>query len=276
MAVFIAWANGAAQASQPVVRQNVRPRCHCYIFPVEGKGKDGAMDAIHMPLNSSRFVPPRRRDDLFEPHKTHSSFGREATEQPEAEEDAQECRPCLELRFSKPPKTRRGLVAGRCPQADLVLPKLKGVSWCHFALTFDDLDCLIVRDLGSTVGTRVIYDGEDGERGHGVDWSARGPDFVKGKAPVIRVLGNLQFELVVPDHELTSQTYLDNVAKFCQETAAADDLCSDLKLQSRTHTELPTPGEACTPSAHILGPILWKKEIGWGAFAMVNYDQGHY
>lgn len=237
-----------------------------YLFPVEGQGRDGATEAIDMSLNRSR-----RRDSLLElAPETHSHFVREATEQPE-EEDDHERRPCLVLRFSNPPKTRRGLVAGRSPHADLVLPKLPGVSWYHFALTFDEEKCLIVKDLGSTVGTRVIYDGEEGQRGHGVDWSARGPGLVEGKAPVIKVVGKLQFKLVVPDHDTTSQTYLDNVAQFVQGTAAAEDLFSDLNIISRTQTELPTSGEAHTPSTQIPGPILWKKELGRGSFAVVSY-----
>ncbi|KAL8895382.1 MAG: hypothetical protein Q9207_008197 [Kuettlingeria erythrocarpa] len=239
------------------------------IYPAEGQGECQAEKAIKEASNRSRFVPPRRRDDRLEPHGSDSRFIREATEQPE--EKQLEDRPRLVLRFSNPPKTRQGLVAGRNPEADLFLGDIKGVSWNHFALTFDDQNCLIVRDLHSTVGTRVIYDGEDWQQGRGVDWSARGPSFLKGKTPVIKVLECLQFGLIVPDHDTTSQTYLDNVAVFRQGTTAAEDLFCDLQVLCRPQTELPTPCMAHLPSSQIPGPRLWKKEIGRGAFALVSY-----
>lgn len=141
----------------------------------------------------------------------------------------------------------------------------------HFALTFDKQKCLIVKDLNTTVGIRVIYDGEKGQRGHGVSWSARGPRLAQNKVPVIKIVGELQFKLVVPNHDVTSQTYLDNVAQFLQGTASVEDVFPDLKIIDRTQTELPTPGEALTPSEQIPGPILWKRKIGQGNFGMVSY-----
>jgi hypothetical protein len=243
-----------------------------YLFPAEGKGRKGAVTAIHMEENTACLVPAQRHNRFYcEPRETHDRFVREATEQPE-EDGAQEDGPCLKLTFSNPPKTRQGLVAGRCPNADVVLPELKGVSWYHFALTFDKDNCLIVRDLNSTVGTRVIYDTEKGTRGHGIDWSARGPGLIQGKAPVIKIIGDLQFKLVVPDHDTRSKTYLDNVARFREGTAAAENLFDDIKLLSRVPTEIPTPvGEADTPGVQTPGPILWKRRLGQGTFAVVYY-----
>lgn len=247
------------------------PDVIAYLFPPEGQGRDGAAEAISMPPNRSRFLPPRRRNNPIEPAPIPQRRGlREATEQPEEVEDLEHL-PCLELRFSNPPKTQLGLVAGRSPQADLVLPKLTGVSWYHFALTFDEEMCLVVKDLDSTVGTRVIYDGEEGQRGHGIAWSARGPSLVKGEVPVIKLVGELQFRLVVPDHAVTSRTYRDNVTQFLKGAVPADDLFSDMKISSRTRTELPTPGGAHTPSASKPGRILWKRKLAQGSFAVVSY-----
>jgi hypothetical protein len=63
-----------------------------------------------MPFNRSRFAPPRRRDDLLEQApETDIHFAREATKQPE-EEDDYERRPCLVLRFSNPPWNTESLV----------------------------------------------------------------------------------------------------------------------------------------------------------------------
>ena len=247
------------------------PDVIAYLFPPDGQGRDGALKAINMPASKSRLLPPRRRNDLIDPApETQSGFVREATEQPEEVDDLERL-PCLVLRFSDRPKSRLGLVAGRSPPADLMMPQFKGVSGSHFALTFDEQKELVVKDLDSLVGTRVIYNGEEGQRGHGVTWSARGPGLMQGKAPVIKVVGELQFKLVVPDHDRASQTYLDNVTRFLQGSVAAEDLFSDLKIISRTRTELPTPGEAHMPSAQIPGPILWKKELGRGNFAVVSY-----
>ena len=78
----------------------------------------------------------------------------EVAEQP-AEDDDLERLPCLVLKFRDPPKTRLGLDAGRSPHAAIGLPKLKGISWYHFTLTFDKEHFLIVKDLDSTVGTRA-------------------------------------------------------------------------------------------------------------------------
>ena len=71
-------------------------------------------------------------------------------------------------------------MAGRCPKADVVPPKLKAISWYHFALTFDVGNRLVVRDLYSTVGMRVIYDNadENAGRGFGVNSSAHGSELL--------------------------------------------------------------------------------------------------
>ena len=248
------------------------PNVIAYLSPVKGKGRKGAIFTIHMVENAALFTSARHQDGFqFEPGETHARFVREATEQPE-EDDAQEDEPCLKLTFDNPPKTRRGLVAGRCPEADLVLPKLKGVSWYHFAFTFDKANCLIVRDLDSQVGTRVIYDGEDGEQGHGVDWSARGPSLLQGKTPVVKVVGDLQFKLVVPDHDTSSKIYLDNVARFREGTAAAGDLFHDIKLRSHVPTELLTlKREADTPGGQTPGSVILTRKLGQGTFAVVHF-----
>ena len=241
------------------------PDIIAYLFPVEGKGRKNAIRAFKMPLNRSRFVP------LLEPaHEIDSRLVREPTEESDEESD-NDHEPCLVLRFSNPPKTRYGLVVGTSPEADIVLPDIKGVSLYHFALTFDKQKCLIVNDLDTTVGIRVIYDGEKGQRGHRVSWSARGPRLAQNKVPIIKIVVGLQFKLVVPNHDVTSQTYLDNVAQFLQGSASVEDVFPDLNIRDRAQTELPTPGEALTPSEQIPGPILWKRKIGQGSFAMVSY-----
>ncbi|CAJ2508711.1 Uu.00g137370.m01.CDS01 [Anthostomella pinea] len=242
-----------------------------YLYPNKGQGRESGIDAINMPANRSLYLPPRRHiDPLKLSPETDSRSVREATEPPEEDDDLSRL-PCAAFRFSRPPKTHRGSVSGRNPDADFVLPSLKGVSWEHFTVTFDEKHHVIIKDLLSTVGTRVIYDDEEGQRGRGVAWSTRGPALVQGKLPVLKVVGNLQFRMVVPDHDINSQTYIDDVKRYLQGTTPAEGLLSDLKLINRPQTELPTPGEAHTPSAQAPGPILWKKELGKGSFAVVSY-----
>lgn len=247
------------------------PDIIAYLFPAEGAGRDGAIEAITSSDNESRCLPPRRRDILIKrTTKTGSPFVREATEQPEEVNDLDRL-PCLVLKFSDRPKSRLGLVGGREPTADLRMPDIKGVSGTYFTLTFDEQKELIVKDLNSLVGTRVIYDDENPLRGHGIVWSARGPSLTNGKAPVLKVFEELQFRIVVPNHDITSTVYLDNVARFFEGAAAAEDLFSDLKIISRARTELPTPGEAEIPSARKTGRAFWKKKIAQGSFAVVTY-----
>ncbi|CAJ2508627.1 Uu.00g136530.m01.CDS01 [Anthostomella pinea] len=252
------------------------PDAVAYLFPVEGQGRSGAKVAIHSEHNADLMVSARSRDGSPpppspQPVQINDRFVREATEQPDESDEIPD-EPYLKIPFSKPPKTTSGYVAGCSLNSDLVLPKYKGVSWYHFALTFDNENCLVVRDLNSTVGTRVIYDTEAGERGHGIAWSTCGPALAKGKAPIIKVVGDLQFKLVVPNHDRTSKAYLDNVARFRKGSTTADDLFHDLKLLTRTQTELPTPtGETDTPGVKAPGPMFWKQALGKGVFAVVHY-----
>ena len=247
------------------------PDVIAYLFPPEGQGRDGALVAINMPANRSRFRPPRQPYDLIDPvPEPESGFVREETEKPEEVDDLERL-PCLVLRFSDRPKNRQGLVAGRSPRVDLMMPQYKGVSGSHFALTFDEQKELVIKDLRSSYGTGVIYDGKEMQQGRGITWSARGPDLVKSKGPILKVVGELQFRLVVPDHDTTSPIYLDNVARFLEGTAAAEDLLPNLEISNCTQTELPTPGEFHTPFAQEPGRIFWRKELGRGTFGVVTY-----
>ncbi|KAH8696864.1 hypothetical protein GQ44DRAFT_779505 [Phaeosphaeriaceae sp. PMI808] len=232
------------------------PDVIAYLFPPEGQGRDGAKEAINMLANRSRFLPPRRRNDSIMPApESQSRFVREKTEELEGQPPEDSSRPGGETE----------------PAGRLSFAQVDRRQWYHFALTFNEKMRLAVKDLDSTVGTRVIYDGEEGQRGHGIAWSARGPSLAKGKVPVIKVVGELQFRLIVPDHDITSQAYRDNVARFLEGAALAEDLFLDMKITNRTQTELPTPGGADTPSTQKPGRIFWKKELARGSFAVVKY-----
>lgn len=253
------------------------PDVIAYLFPVHSLRRNKAKDVIlenkiHLiHLRGSRIdIHPQPQD-----HGLDRAV-RSATESPEEKEtdifssdDA-----CLEFRFSKPPKTSKGLVAGRCPSSDIVIPNVKGSSWYHFALTFDHDNRFIVRDLGSTVGTRMLYGSlsEDAKRGFNVDFSAEGPPLLHSRPPIIKITSELHFVLVMPRHDITSSTYLAGVARFREGTADAANLFSDMALQSHVRTELPTPSsEEPLADARVPGQIMWTQELGRGSFAVVCY-----
>ena len=43
------------------------PDIIAYLFPAEGAGRDGAIEAINNPANKSRYLPTRRRTDSADP-----------------------------------------------------------------------------------------------------------------------------------------------------------------------------------------------------------------
>ncbi|KAF2452263.1 kinase-like domain-containing protein [Lineolata rhizophorae] len=237
-----------------------------YLYPNDGPGKKGAKEAISMPENQSRYMPPRRRDAL-EQHDIPSRQDRESTEQPE-EQRGLENSACLVLRFSHGAKTRLGVVAGCAANVDLPLRKQAGISRFHLTFTFDDKDRPIVRDLGSLCGTRVIYNGEEGERRSNFDYLLQGPRILGNKPPVLNVTNKVQFKVVVPPRDITSQDYIGKVARFRQGTADPEDLFASLVLRSAPGTQPPT-GEHTVP--RLSDPSLYKKKLGEGAFGVVTY-----
>ncbi|KAB8356484.1 hypothetical protein FH972_024067 [Carpinus fangiana] len=255
------------------------PDVIAYLFAADGVSENRALDVIYMAENEQHFLPSQQRPVDTDPASQEEDldrWDREATEPPEkrARDAFPHHGPCLVFRFSKPPKTRKGVVGGRSPKADIVMPKLKSISRCHFALTFDDRNRLVVRDLGSGMGTCMLYGSvsEHAEPGFNVDFSAEGPALLDGRPPIIKILDDLQFKLVVPRHDITSHTYLANVKRFREGSAETEDLFTGMELLSRARTELPTPAAGgIVADAKVPGQIMWTKEIGRGAFAVVYY-----
>jgi serine/threonine-protein kinase Chk2 len=123
-----------------------------------------------------------------------------------------------------------------------------------------------VRDLGSYAGTEVTYDKQGEGTRRDFDWVIGGHPVPQEKeAIVINLNGDIAFQIVVSYHDLTSQLYIDNVDRFRQGTANAEDLLGQMGLQ-RSQTELPsgvqTPGK---------GKILLRKKLGEGAFGVVTH-----
>jgi len=237
-----------------------------YLYPNNGPGQVGAQEVLSQLENKLRYMPPRCRDAL-EPRDLHSHEERESTEQPE-EQRGLESSACLVLRFSHGAKTRLGVVAGRAPNVDLPLPKEPGVSRFHLAFTFDDKHRPIVRDLGSSCGTKVTYDGEERESRSNFDSLLQGPSILGDKPPVLHITNDIQFKVVVPPRDITSEDYIDRVARFRQGTADPEDLLASLILRSAPNTEPPT-GTQTAP--RLYDPALFKKKLGEGAFGVVRY-----
>ncbi|KAF2680631.1 putative serine/threonine protein kinase, partial [Lentithecium fluviatile CBS 122367] len=231
-----------------------------YLYPNDGPGREAAEDAIAMPQNSSKYMPPRQ------PNAASRSY-RESTEPPE-EYRSLERSPCLVLRFSDGAKTGHGIMAGWGDNVDVSLPKRRGISRCHFAFTFDDKNRLIARDLGSKHGIRVVYDEEKGDFQSKIDYLLQAPSILRTEHLVLYVGPGFQIKVVVPSHDVTSQDYFDRVTKFRQGWAHPEDLLDGLALLSAPRTQAPTGAQTPTD---VSVPVLYRKELGQGSFGVVSY-----
>ncbi|KAM3510351.1 hypothetical protein MY11210_005969 [Beauveria gryllotalpidicola] len=184
---------------------------------------------------------------------------------------------CFKVTFSNLPKRPGGFVFGYDEKlADFVIERSTCLSGRHFALTFDKDHELVIKDLRSTHGTKVVYANRHTEgrnnikeveaKTPGMVWSACGPPLTKG-APVKIMTGNVGFRLVVPPHDKTSVEYLKKIDSFLQGQPE-DVVLGDMSLLSRPHTVgLPAAGSDMPSS----GTLFWRKKLGSGGFAKVDY-----
>lgn len=188
----------------------------------------------------------------------------------EEEHDPLDYEPSIKVTFDHIPKTRIGLRAGRSDDSELRLESLPAVGFFHFALTFDDNYCLVVRDLGSKYGTTVIYGRSERGRWSSFDWIVSGSDFLKEVDPIIvKVSQFLQFRLVIPRHNVQSKAYRDKVDRFRAGTADSEHLLDlgHVGLLSRVRTEAPSGVQ--TPSLRPAKDVTVRKKVGEGSFAVV-------
>ncbi|KAK7947742.1 calmodulin-binding protein kinase [Apiospora aurea] len=191
------------------------------------------------------------------------------TRAPTEERDAYEP-PFLEFRFSKGPGPQGCFVAGRDPsQCHFLIPS-SVVSSRHFALTFKKIGghyCLVVQDLNSTHGTRVIYDSEGAEPRRGFDWIVGGLGIATGaREIIIQLRGCPRFRIVPAQHDVTSPDYVTNVERFLEKPAVTDDLVQNIHLGGRD-TELNTGAQTPVHEA-ILIPYA---QLGMGGFGAVTH-----
>ncbi|KAH7631538.1 checkpoint kinase [Sordaria sp. MPI-SDFR-AT-0083] len=251
-----------------------------YIYPAVGtEGYEGAKKTIDQNKENPGYRPPRYcRPEVpeYAPEAVHSGppdifnrRDREPTEDAE-EHDPLEYEACIKVTFAHIPKTRLGLRCGRSEDAELRLKPLPGVGFWHFALTFNQDYCLVVQDLNSTCGTTVVYKGEERGRWSSFSWIVGGSDFLKDMSPIIvKVSSSLQFRLVVPQHNVQSESYRDKVSRFLARTADADPLfdLDQIGILSRRRTKVPSGVQ--TPVLEPTAPVTLNKELGRGSFAVV-------
>ncbi|KLU91814.1 CAMK protein kinase [Magnaporthiopsis poae ATCC 64411] len=183
----------------------------------------------------------------------------------------------LELRFGQGTRTGLGFVLGKDPAtSDIVLVDETGISERHCAITFENdfRDTnhyrLVVRDLETTCGTSVSYSGkagrEDGGIRRGFRWIIGGHDVPAKKEIVIELHDHLQFRIDVPKHDIKSEPYIGNVARFHQGRSSVDDLFGQMDVSSLPRTE--APSGARTPGS---GDIEVEEKLGEGGFGVVTY-----
>lgn len=201
-----------------------------FLLPHKGEGFEGAAFATSMPENKSRVVEARH--NIAKPRSIVPRHEREGTELPE-EYGLLENTDCLMLRFSHGARSSVGVVGGCAGHVDLVFPNIPGVSKIHLAFTFDDKTNMpIARDLGSTGGTKVTYNGEPGERLSGFDWPLIGPSIAKGTHPILNITDRLQFKVIVPHRDFASPDYIEKVKRFRLGTADPENLFASLLIRS--------------------------------------------
>ncbi|KAI6516584.1 hypothetical protein MCOR16_009771 [Pyricularia oryzae] len=171
--------------------------------------------------------------------------------------------------ISRGPKTKQGFVFGASPSCDFILDG-KGISNRHFAITFDDDGRLIVRDLHSTNGLAVTYNGKaKAIRKGGFHWIIGGDAILEGveieicpapsKKTTISIFVQSAISLNDPGH-------LERVATFLQDTAPLEQ-----RLYDQVLSEIPTALATQTASANLLSSIYFPlQEISSGGFGTVR------
>jgi hypothetical protein len=113
----------------------------------------------------------------------------------------------------------------------------------HCAITFDDQNRLILRDLGSTNGTMVLYNGHEHKR-RNFDWIIGGDPVTKNLIIEFKISGIFKFRLVATSYDAKDPQHAQRVARF-----RAGKRPADARLQALGLSPAPTKpaSEAATP-----------------------------
>ncbi|KAK3335134.1 checkpoint kinase [Cercophora scortea] len=256
-----------------------------FIYPaLGGPGYSSAATCIESMSQHPMYLPPRRcRPAPREEAQSGSPdirarSQRELTVEDEPEEgerrshDHLEYEACIRVTFDCIPKTRHGVRAGRGMDAELFLPGYLNISTYHFALTFDANYCLIVRDLGPTWGTAVIYDDMKRGRWRNFDWIVGGSNFLrKVKSIVVDVADILRFRLVVPQYDVSSKSFRDKVDRFRAGTMDAQHVLDLGRMGPLSQVNTTGPSGAQTPAPGPGKPATVYKELDMGGFGIVSH-----
>ncbi|CAN8106203.1 unnamed protein product [Discula destructiva] len=191
-----------------------------------------------------------RHDGYYAASSPYAPGSRESTVSPRSPAQYETF---LELRFGRGPRTGRGFVFGMAFSCDVILPPKRGLSNQHFAIIFDDLGRLLVRDF-SRNGTAVAYDG----RGQYV---RRNFDWIIGGDPEVDKMNNITIPLIhiriEPNRDIfTSPDHLEKVAAFHSGNATPNELLTDLTVAGHTtepgtSSQTPGPRRIILEIAHI-------------------------
>ncbi|KAL8771399.1 MAG: hypothetical protein Q9194_004890 [Teloschistes cf. exilis] len=156
-----------------------------------------------MPENKSLFVAahhnlPKQRDIPREE--------RGGTELP-VEDGLLKNTDCLAVRFTA--RTSLAVLIGCAVNNHSRIQNIPGVSKHHAAITFDDQNRPILRDLGSKGGTKVTYNGEEGQRLSNFEWPLEGPSIAKGKPPILNITDLVQLKVILPHRDYTSPEWIE-------------------------------------------------------------------
>jgi serine/threonine-protein kinase Chk2 len=95
-----------------------------------------------------------------------------------------------------------------------------------------------VKDLETTYGTEVTYDGQGHGKRSGFVWIIGGHALPDSRQSIVININNiLKFQVVVQRQERTSPLYVDNVNRFWQGTAGAETLPGRLNERTRPYPE---------------------------------------
>lgn len=221
-----------------------------YLYAATGtEGADAATIAIDSSSNKTRYIESRRQAlDSPQAIDDWAYVEREQTEEPEDDDhDSLEDSGGLMIALHILPKGQRGTEVGCDPVADISLPKVDGVSYRHFSLTFNDDYCLVVRDLKSTAGTTVKYGSREMGPFFDTECVVGGFDFLrdKGQPIVIKATPRVQFRLVVEPFDPLSKEFRDGVDRYRAGSDQLEELLEGVGIRAPTqlHTEAQTPAD---------------------------------
>ncbi|KAI0193009.1 kinase-like domain-containing protein [Xylaria flabelliformis] len=177
-----------------------------------------------------------------------------------------DCTYYFAIKFSDA-KTHHGFVIGTASSADLRLPTGSSSRY-HLAITFDNNNRPIARDLGSRAGTRVSYNGETGNCYRNSSWPLLGPSITKGKRPLLHIGEATVFEVVVFRRDFTSRDSIDRISRVGRGTTEPSDLLRALDIQTAQSTRLRTGQESPTDGQ---SPFTYFQAIDKGAFGSTHF-----